>query len=392
MRIRLPAAAIVILWAMLALSQHAYSQGIVVPGVGPINRSMGGAATAAPLDAAGAIHWNPATMSGLPNSEVVVGLEMLYLSTHVETDIGGSTRSDSGVSALPTLALAWQPDDSPWTFGLGLFTIGGFGVNYPLDPTNPVLAGGPVYSRLQVLQLVPSASLKLTDRLSVGVAPTITMADAALDVPSAIPVPLTHSPLHWGVGFQLGVYYQTDSCWNFGASYKSPQWFEDFDHNTPIGTVPLNVEYPAIYSVGVSYTGLPRLVWALDLRYVDYEDANLFGNQPAPGALGLGWESVFSVSTGAQFQLNQAWSFRVGYIFNENPIPDEFSAVNIPSAAIYQHIVACGLTWRMTCRTSFSVAYLRAFESSITGPLAPGVTVTNRQTIDALVAGLEVKF
>src|SRR6266478_4809911 len=36
--------------------------GLAISGVGPINRSMGGAATAAPLDSAGAIYWNPATI------------------------------------------------------------------------------------------------------------------------------------------------------------------------------------------------------------------------------------------------------------------------------------------------------------------------------------------
>ena len=38
--------------------------GLALSGVGPINRSMGGAAVAAPIDAAGAFFWNPATISG----------------------------------------------------------------------------------------------------------------------------------------------------------------------------------------------------------------------------------------------------------------------------------------------------------------------------------------
>jgi long-chain fatty acid transport protein len=146
MRMRLLLAALMVGGIVQTFASSAGAQGIVVPGVGPINRSMGGTATAAPLDAAGAIHWNPATMSALPSSEVVIGFELLYLSTHVETDFG-STRSDSGVSPLPTLAIAWQPEDSPWTFGLGLFTIGGFGTNYALDDNTENLAFEPPSSR-----------------------------------------------------------------------------------------------------------------------------------------------------------------------------------------------------------------------------------------------------
>lgn len=392
MRMRLLIAVLMVGGMVQTLATPVGAQGIVVPGVGPVNRSMAGTATAAPLDAAGAIHWNPATMSALPSSEVVIGFELLYLSTHVETAFG-STRSDSGISPLPTLAIAWQPEDTPWTFGLGLFTIGGFGTNYALDGNTANLAIEPIFSRLQILQLVPSASLKLTDHLSIGVGATVSMADASLDFQPALAAPLTHGPMRWGGGFNAGVYYETDAHWNFGLSYKSPQWFEDFEYNTAFGPISLNIEYPAIYSAGVSYTGFSRLVWALDLRYLDYANAAFFG--PSPLAGGLGWDSVFSVSTGVQYQLNDAWSFRVGYIFNENPVPDEYAYANIPAAAIYEHIIALGATWQVTSRTSFSIAYLRAFENSITGdiPFAPpGFTVTNRQTIDALVAGLEVKF
>src|SRR6516225_1799541 len=47
--------------------------GLAVSGVGPINRSMGGASTAAPLDSAGALYWNSATIGALPTSEMEFG-------------------------------------------------------------------------------------------------------------------------------------------------------------------------------------------------------------------------------------------------------------------------------------------------------------------------------
>ncbi len=397
------------------------AQGIVIPGVGPINRSMGGAAVAAPLDAAGAIQWNPATLSGLETSEAVLGVELLYLSTYVSSTVGqysGETRSDSGVSPLPTVAISLHNEESPWTFGLGLFSIGGFGVNYPASfpgaAMNPVLAPqayggfGSVSSRLQVLQLVPTAAVQVTERLSVGFAPTVSMADAALDPGAVGPggfIPATHGRVNWGLGFQAGLYYVTDSCWHFGLSYKSPQWFETFHFNaTSVGLprpVEMNIDYPSITSLGIAYYGVPGLIWDVDLRYVDYAHARLFGGAPgwdASGNLtGLGWRSVFSVATGVQYQWTEALSLRLGYVYTDNPIPNEFAAINIAAPAIYQHILSMGATLRVTCRTSFSLAYLHAFENSIEGPLptvppVPTGIVGTRQYIDALVAGMEVKF
>jgi long-chain fatty acid transport protein len=421
--------------ATLCLAPELKAQGIVIPGAGPVNRSMAGAGVAAPLDAAGAIHWNPASITGLESSEFVIGAELLYLSTHigstVEADafgpgsppvtLSGETRSDSGVSVLPTVAVAFRNEDSPWTFGLGLFSVGGFGMNLPaspaLPPNNPILSpafgGGSVYSKLAVLQLVPTAALKLTDRLSIGLAPTISIADAALD-PNFLAAPngpydypsATHTRTNWGLGFQAGVYYEAENCWHFGASYKSPQWFEEFTFYSDAGGNPrtdrLNVDYPAIISVGAAYYGLPRTVWAIDARYVDYANTQLFGHHAGFGpdfaVTGLGWQSVFSVATGVQYQLTEALSLRCGYVYSENPIPDENTFYNIGSAAIYEHIVSVGASWRITCSTSLVIAYLKAFENSISGSWeAPGgalagTSVTARQSIDCLVTGLQVKF
>ena len=79
---------------------------------------------------------------------------------------------------------------------------------------------------------------------------------------------------------------------------------------------------------------------------------------------GLGWRSVFSVATGVQYQWTEALSLRLGYVYTDNPIPAEFAAINIAAPAIYQHILSMGATLRVTCRTSFSLAYLHAFAFS----------------------------
>jgi long-chain fatty acid transport protein len=404
--------------AMLPAST--YAQGVVLPGTGAVNRSMAGTGVAAPIDAAGAIHWNPGSLSGLERNEFSVSVELLQLDSHLTSSAGfgavtGETRSDSGLSPLPSVAVAFKPCDSRWSYGLGLFAVGGFGVNYPGNLENPVQSplagGGPIYSKLAVIQLVPTAALQVTDRLSVGFAPTITMAEASLD-PNFLGAPdfigsapvyasATHSRTHWGLGFQVGLYYELETV-RLGASYKSPQWFEEFTFfdTSPTGVPRTDrsyIDYPGIISVGAAYYGMPRLIWAVDLRYIDYENAELFGEDAsldATGALsGLGWQSVFAVSTGVQYQLSDALALRAGYLYNQNPIADQDAFFNAASPAIYEHIVSVGATLQVSCRTSLSVAYLHAFENSIEGPgLFPGSRVGTTLAINALVAGLQVRF
>ena len=107
----------------IAASPAAAQFGPLLSGTGPVNRSMGGAATAAPLSASGALLWNPATLSGLEGSQLDVGAELLFphstLASRVPANtfgpgvppvnLAGSTRSEDGVFAMPTIALAYSP-------------------------------------------------------------------------------------------------------------------------------------------------------------------------------------------------------------------------------------------------------------------------------------------
>ena len=49
------------LFATMQSAQVMAQSGHVLDAVGPVNQSMGGAGTAMPLDAMGALHWNPAS-------------------------------------------------------------------------------------------------------------------------------------------------------------------------------------------------------------------------------------------------------------------------------------------------------------------------------------------
>src|SRR5690242_5787135 len=64
--------------------------GVILSGAGAVNRSMAGASTAAPIDASGALYWNPASISGLPGSSLDIGVEMLYPQTRLASSFSPS--------------------------------------------------------------------------------------------------------------------------------------------------------------------------------------------------------------------------------------------------------------------------------------------------------------
>jgi long-chain fatty acid transport protein len=210
----------------------------------------------------------------------------------------------------------------------------------------------------------------------------------------------------WGGGFQAGVYYNTETCWHFGASLKSPQWMEPFRFNTEdqLGNpreVRFRLNYPLIASIGASYTGFEKWILACDLRYFDYANTTGFGPEgmtPQGALTGLDWNNVFAVAIGAQRQLNDCLFVRVGYCFNENPIDSFASQFNVASPLIIKHSLHTGFSYVFADNWMFSLTYVHCFENEVTGPLhgalgpIPNTSVTSTVSADALSMGLSKRF
>jgi long-chain fatty acid transport protein len=100
----LAAVGVFVLAALLDASPAWAQAGVVLTGVGPVNRSMAGASTAAPIDATGALYWNPASISGLPQSEIAFGLELLYPHTNLSSSVPANALG----AELPPAGAAWS--------------------------------------------------------------------------------------------------------------------------------------------------------------------------------------------------------------------------------------------------------------------------------------------
>lgn len=124
--------------AMIAAS-GARGQGVFAPSAGPVNSAMAGASTAAPVDFGGS-YWNPAIISGLKRTEVLISSALSIPSIHLTSELPagainglvpptsrfGTARSDSGVvSGLAVGASFKLRPDSPITLGVGIFGMVG---------------------------------------------------------------------------------------------------------------------------------------------------------------------------------------------------------------------------------------------------------------------------
>ncbi len=378
---------------------------------------MAGATTAAPNDAMGALYWNPATIGTLDRSELSVGLGLLFSDYSVASGLGassGATSDQAGVFPIPNVGWVHRTPNPHVTIGLGMNSVAGFKTNLPTDPTNPVLTPpGQVSSEASFLQLTPVVSLAMTSKLSVALGPAITLGQATIDpflfdsanADSSYPSGRA-SRYHWGGGFQLGVHYAPSCCWQMGASIKSPAWMEEFeffgqDENGASRILHADLDLPMIVSLGVAYKQQDWLL-AVDARYLDYKNTSGFGDPAVfdgTGALGgLDWSSVFSVAIGAQKQLTDRWTARAGYLFNQSPIRNSETFLNLGTPLFYQHMISGGASYALCDSMDLSLAYSFFVDSDRTGPIisptvgpVPGSSVTTDLAAHLLSFGMTVR-
>lgn len=415
-----PRALSVIVVALCLLPTVVLAQGIYIPVAGPVNRSMGGTTTAAPLDGLGALYWNPATISGLPESELGVGADFLVAVINLSSSIGpvsGSTKGAPGGVLIPNVAWIHRTSNPNVTFGLGILSVAGFKTNYPASFTNPILTPQPngvgrLYSEAQFVQVTPVISYQLTDHLAVAAGPMLTLGTLAADpllfvAPNINGYASGRAQIRFGGGVQGGLFYQGAGDWDFGASLKSPQWLQEFEFTAEdaIGAPrsgSFDLDLPLIVSVGTGYRGIDKVLWTFDYRYFDYSGTAGLGDTGfnEEGALrGVGWRSVSGVSTGLQYQLRDGLVVRGGYGLNQTPVEPENAGLNIASPLVQEQVFHGGGSLALDPRVTLNVAYSYFPKNEVGGPMQtfiqgplPGSTVSSSLSVHTFSMGIIVRY
>jgi long-chain fatty acid transport protein len=430
-----------------------YSQtGHIMQGVGAVNMSMGGAATAQPVDIGGALQWNPAALSAFSNKVLSINAGAFFSSPELSSSlpagmmgpgspaVSGTTKDNRGVSVMPAVGMVWANENSKHTFGVSAFGVSGFGVTFPLERNNPMSpdfnpeqssnpinypqeAGGFGYlqSDYMLLQVGIAYAYKLSPKVSVGLQPVFNYA--ALELipnPLASPdpdrgYPQTNNASAIGFGAQVGVFFDSQTGFKLGASYKSPQYFNDFEfENTYLdgGTAAGNnfrMDYPGILSVGTGYS-TESFDLALDVRQVFYSSTEGFKDEgwtETASVKGFGWKDITVMSFGLQFKGVERLPVRAGYTYSTNPIKEELAFFSTPATAIIKHAVQLGLGYEFSDRVTLNGLFhfgtsAGSTEGLLLSPMAvgagnpygalPGTSVSYKMTTAMVMVGLNYSF
>ena len=395
------------------------TDGHFLHGVGAVNSAMGGAGVAAPGDLLGSFYLNPAGLLCEQGSRVALGFEMMKPQRAVSSTFGGytgSTASKADYTPIPAFGWATSVSDK-LSVGIGMLGIGGFGVDYPQDSSNPILGARPmgfgqVTSNFQFMKISPALAYKVNDRLALGFALNFDWASLSVDpFPAAAPAydPSTGTAFYsratasdgaYGLGLQAGLLFRATDAVHLGLSYTSKQSFQDFEYNAlyenpalssyqTARSITFSMDVPAVYAGGFAIMK-GDLLWTGDARYITYSRTAGFdksGMDQTGTVQGFGWEDIWVLASGLQYQATDLLALRGGYNFTQNPIPDAQSAFNIPAPAVVQHHLTLGAGFAFDAM-KVDVGYYHAFENSITGafPTPMGnMDVTNKMSEDSFL-------
>jgi long-chain fatty acid transport protein len=402
-------------------------------GVGAVNESMGGAGVGLPNDTLGALNLNPALLTELDGNGFEFSAEYPKAENAVSSQAGpasGRTEESGHTPLIPAFGFTRHPKDSPFAYGVGFLGVAGFGVDYPQDASNPILAPQPhglgrVYSNYQFLKVPIAAALRIDPQWSVGVALVTGRSSLSADPAGfAAPdcagppsnscfYPTVNTDSAFGIAGQVGVHYRPTRYLAVGASYTTEQDFQSFQWNSAVANpylptfgdsrhITFKLNNPATAIAGLGLTPTPRLGFAIDGKWMDYSHTTGFsgsGIDPATGqALGLGWKSIWVFEAGGQFQATSRITLRLGYNHTQNAIPDSAAFANIESPSIWGNHITAGLGFRIDKDMTLNAAYYHALKTSISGPFlsaagpVPGTLVTDEMEMNSLVATFSFKL
>jgi len=271
---------------------------------------------------------------------------------------------------------------------LGVAAYGNGGMNTSYTRNITLFGSSNAGINLEQAFLSPTASYKVLDNTSLGVALNLAYQRfiatglqnfAALPGLSASPNQLTDNAYDWstGVGVRVGWLTKLTPWLSLGATYQTKTWMSRFTRYQGLFAGQGSFDIPENYAFGIAVKPISKLTTAVDVERIDYAGVPSVGNALLPAlaqaqlgsdnGAGFGWNNVTVEKVGVAYDLNDAWTLRAGYNHTSQPIPSSETLFNLLAPAVVQNHLTLGTTWKFATSHELSFAYTHGFENTVYG-------------------------
>ena len=193
----------------------------------------------------------------------------------------------------------------------------------------------------------------------------------------------------YGVGGKFGIMGEVTSGLTLAASYQTKISMDEFDDYAGLFAENGDFDIPATATIGLAWKTAPKSVLTFDIQQIWYSDVdsianpiqNLFTCGPTTpqnclggsNGAGFGWDDMTIYKIGYQWESGPDWTWRVGYSYGEQPIPDDQTMFNIIAPAVIESHITFGFTKKMSPDSDLTLAFMYAPNTDAEGanPFVP---------------------
>ena len=370
------------------------------------------AGQAASAQDASTIFFNPAGMTLLPDSQLVLAGSLIkpqaeFTGTVSPAIVGGGDGGDAGdLAFVPNAYFAYRvsPDIH---VGVGLNAPFGLKTEYDSTWKGRTQA---IKSELKTINLNPAIAWQASESLSLGAGLSIQYTEATLSNSANGAGIATVSGDDYGWGFNLGLLWQPSDATRVGLAYRSEVDYAlkgDVEFSVASvanGPITADTTLPDSASLSLFHALTPKWDLLADVTWTgwsDFKELRIVRNSGV--TLGLtpeNWSDSYRYSLGMNYHLNDKLTLRGGAAYDETPVSDSYRTARIPDED--RTWLAFGAQYRLSDKSVLDFGYAHLFmkdarinktEFTNLPPVTP-VTLsgTYESAVDILSAQLTLNF
>lgn len=335
------------------------------------------------VDDVSSISINPANLTKIKDTTTLISLTFINAESTFKSPLGFSADTRNSLKTLPDIYIAAPFKDDRFVAGLGITTPYGQSVEWAKE------SGLPYFTKMILVDIDPTLSIKLSDNFSVGAG--LNCYYSQLQTKQVIPWSMvTGNPRAisgtanlkgdgMDVGATIGVSWDITENQHVAAVYHSA--FDiTYKGDTRVSGIPAplsplispktdfesKIKFPAIATVGYALDITDTLTIGTEVEWVEF---SRFKTLPidlgANSSLGLfpteipqKWDDIWTFGLATAWQCSDAFVIRGSYKYLEGPIPDMTMAPTLPDND--KHTLGIGLGWKGK-RQGVDVAYTYSF-------------------------------
>ncbi len=374
----------------MANSAHA-TNGYFAHGFSIESKALGGAGVALPqgsLDAS----VNPALMAFV-GKRIDVSLSLFnpnreYSATpSIESPIMPASDEKSGTKLffVPAIGANWMLNNNR-SIGISIFGNGGMNTDY-----NAITySGGTAHTGVDLMQLfiAPTYTMKVAQKHAFGLSPIFAyqsfeakgLQGFAGFSRDANKLTNNDHDKSYGFGARIGYYGEILPYLSIGASYQTKMWMSRLKDYAGLFAEKGDFDIPSNWTIGIAVKPTPALAFLFDVQKIYYSDIKSVNNRLIPGVTlvpnalgenwgaGFGWEDMTVYKMGVQWKSSGDWTWRAGYSYGEQPIPDTEIAFNILAPGVIEQHATVGFTRAISKTQDISFSLMHAFSKTLSGP------------------------